>query len=403
MRKFWLMARHEYLKIAGKKSFLLGTMGLPVLIVVVTAVSILATMGQRGKLPVGYVDESGLLAQALLPPVVEGEPPVVFRAFADEASGESALRAGEIQSLYILPAEYVASGEVEVWYLKHSPGLVVQEDFSAFLQVNLLADYDSAVRERVLGGSTLTIRAADGSREFEEENFLDFLIPFGAAFFFLFAVMNAGGYMLQAVTDEKENRTIEVLATSLRPEELIGGKALGLMCVGLTQLAVWVGTAVLGLVVASFFTPLPTSFSIPWSLLVVVGFFFLPAYALIAGMMTAIGGVVTDSRQGQQISGILNLFFMLPLFFLLLIMTKPNSPLVIAFTLFPTTAFITIILRWALTVVPLWQLVTSWLLLTASAGFSVWAAARIFRLGMLSYGQQLSFKRIVSALRKPVQ
>ena len=403
MRNLWLIAKHEYLKVAGKKSFVLGTLGMPVLMVVVTAISILMTAGGRGRLPFGYVDHAGLLIDPVVPPSAMGESAATFRAFPDVAAGEAALQDGDIQALYIVPHDYMATGEIELRYLTREPSLITRDDFRALLRANLLANYDPLIRERVIAGSSITIRAADGSREFAEDNFLDFMIPFVAAFLFVFAVMNAGGYMLQAVTDEKENRTVEVLATSVRPEELIGGKAIGLIGVGLTQLAIWGATAVAGLIVASFFIPMPASFSIPWSLLAVVSLFFLPAYALIAGMMTAIGGIVTDFQQGQQISGILNLLFMLPFFFVMVILSRPDNPVVIALTLFPPSAFVTITMRWATTVVPLWQLVTSWLLLVASAIFSVWAASRIFRAGMLRYGQTVNVKAVFAALRKPVQ
>jgi ABC-2 type transport system permease protein len=234
----------------------------------------------------------------------------------------------------------------------------------------------------------------DGSREFETENLLNFFLPLLAAFFFVFAVMGSGSYMLQAVTEEKENRTIEILSTSIRPIELIGGKALGLMSVSLTQLGIWAATAAAGLFIWSRFVDLFSGLTVPWSLLAVVALFFFPAYALIAAMMTAIGSAVTDTRQGQQIAGILNMLFTFPFFLMTLIMAKPNHPIAVVLTLFPTTSFITITLRWAATTVPLWQLLVSWVLVVSAAILSVWLAARIFRLGMLRYGQALSLKSI---------
>lgn len=400
MRNFWLIAKHEYLKIVRQKSFLVGTLWVPVMIVVVMGVSILAALGQRGKLPLGYVDGTGRLNAAVTAPVGEdGKSPVAMRAFADENAARAALEVEEIQGYYIVPDHYVESGQVQLFYLSQRPSEVAQDDFIGFLRANLLAEYPADVQQRMLEGAAITFRSSDGSREFESQNVFDFIVPFAAAFFFVFAVMNSGGYMLQAVTDEKENRTIEVIATSVRPEELIGGKAIGLMSVGLTQLGIWLLTGVLALFVASFFVSGAQSVRIPWSFLGVVALFFVPAYALIAGMMTAVGSMVTDLRQGQQITGIFNLFFTLPFFFLMVIMAKPNSPFVVAMTLFPTTAFVTITMRWAMTTVPLWQLALSWALLVASAGMSVCLAARIFRMGMLHYGQQLSVKAILARLR----
>ncbi len=408
MRKFWLIAKHEYLKIVRQKSFLVGTLGMPVLIVLVMAVAILVAVGQRGKLPVGYVDHTGLLSESItLPTPKRGVPPVAMRAFSDEAAAQTALEANVIQAYYVVPADYVQSGRVQLFFLSKRPGERVQEDFADFLRANLLAAYPTDVQRRLLEGSAVTFRSIDGGRELQSDNMLGFIVPFVAAFFFVFAVMNSSGYMLQAVTDEKENRTIEVLATSVRPEELIGGKALGLMSVGLTQLGLWVLTSVGALLIAAPFVPEVQGLRMPWSLLGITALFFLPAYALIAGLMTAIGGMATDLRQGQQIAGLLNLFFTLPFFFLALIMVKPNSPLIIALTLFPTTAFVTITMRWAITTVPLWQLGVSWVLLVTAAVISVWLAARIFRLGMLQYGQSLKVKTIIAALRSdnrsPVQ
>jgi ABC-2 type transport system permease protein len=115
--------------------------------------------------------------------------------------------------------------------------------------------------------------------------------------------------------------------------------------------------------------------------------------------MVAIGGAVTKVQEGQQVAGILNLFFMLPLFLMMLIFENPSHPLIVFLSIFPTTAFLTISLRWGLGTVPFWQIGVSWVLLVATTIFMAWAAARIFRAGMLRYGQPLSLKRVVSVLR----
>jgi ABC-2 type transport system permease protein len=174
------------------------------------------------------------------------------------------------------------------------------------------------------------------------------------------------------------------------------------MAVSLTQIGIWALAVVVGLIVgAQFLEPLRTV-RVPWQMLGVTVLYFFPAYALVAGLMVAIGSAVTETRQGQQIAGILNLMFSAPFFFVALIMTNPDSPVLVALTLFPTTALVTIIVRWSLSLVPLWQMVASWVLLVASAGLSVWAAARILRVGMLSYGQRLSLRAVWRAVRAGV-
>ncbi|MBN1875979.1 MAG: ABC transporter permease [Anaerolineae bacterium] len=400
MRKLWLIAKQEYLKIVRKRSFLIGTLGMPLLIGVIMLISIVLSLGGRGDIPVGYVDYAGVLQSAVLPVLEQGERMVALQGFTDESVARAALEAGEIQALYIVPVDYLDTGQITLYFLSERPGERVREDFRDFLQANLLAGQPEAIRYRVQQGANLVLRSIDGNRELDMQNPVSFFLPFVAAFFFIFAVMNAGGYMLEAVTDERENRTIEVLATSVRPLQLMGGKAVGLMAVGLTQLLLWSGTGLAGLLVIAAVSPVLQGARMPWSLLVVITLFFIPAYALIAGLMTAIGSIFTDTRQAQQITGIINMFFTAPFFFITIIFTRPSSPLITALTLFPTTSFITIALRWAVVPVPLWQLVISWVLLTASALTSVWFAARVFRLGMLLYGQRLRLPHIVADIKR---
>lgn len=403
MAKFHLVAKHEYLKLVKKRSFILSTLGFPVLVVVVIAVSIIASLGKRGELPVGYVDYAGIFSEPLLTSTAEATKVVAFQAFDTREEALEKLRASQLQAVYILPEHYTQTGKVELYYIAQRPSELTQTDFEEFIIAHLIRSQPADVQARLREGTNVIIRAADSNREFDTRNILTFFVPFIAAFLFIIAVMSAGGYMLEAVTEEKENRTIEILATSLRPEELIGGKALGLMGVGLTQLLIWALTGVIGLLVLAQFFAQIRAISFPWSILAVVGAFFLPAYALMAGMMTIIGGVVPDNKQGQQISGIINMLFTLPFFFITLIMAKPNHPIVIGLSLFPTTAFITITMRWAMTTIPAWQLVTSFVLLTLSAGLSIWTAARVFRYGMLRYGQRFNVKRILDTFRKAIR
>jgi ABC-2 type transport system permease protein len=192
---------------------------------------------------------------------------------------------------------------------------------------------------------------------------------------------------------------MELMITSLKPEQLMVGKALGLMAVSLTQLGIWALTGAIATWVATRGLEIVRLGQVPWSTVGVILAFFFPGYALVGGLMAAIGSAVTEQRQGQQIAAILNLVFMAPFFLVALVMAQPNSPLMVALTLFPPTAFLTVVLRWSVSIVPWWQLALSWLLLVGAAGCSLWAAARILRAGMLRYGQRLSLRGVLAALK----
>jgi len=397
MRKLWLVAKHEYLKRVRKRSFLLAVLGLPLLMVAVAVVAALVAIRGGDSRPVGYVDHAGLLNPDVLSALQDArESFPEYISFTDEAAAQASLEAGDIQSFYVVPEDYIVSKELRSVYAENDPSEFVSERFGDYIRVSLIAQQPSAVRERLLTGYSLTVRASDGRRELSEENVLDIALPFVIAMLMFFAIAGIGGYMLEAVIQEKENRTMEILTTSVSPSQLMGGKALGLMCVSLTQILVWAVALAIGAVVGARYVEALQTINIPWEMLIVSILYFLPTFALIAGMMISIGAMVTEMQQGQQISGMLNMLFVLPIFFGALIVTNPGSPLLVALTLFPTTALLTILLRWSTSVIPLWQLAASWIVLVGSAGGTIWLAGKILRMGMLRYGQRLRLKGIHS-------
>jgi ABC-2 type transport system permease protein len=392
MGKGWLVAKHEYFKRVGKRSFLVSTLAIPLLIIVVMGIGIFTAVTSGSQEPVGYIDNAGILDPQVRPRLEGRAGEIELVPFPDEALARQSLQQRQIQAYYVLPPEYLETRQVELYFWEEAPGGSVSTAFEAFIRANMASDLAEETRQRLVEGSSITVRSLDGRLEIGEDSFINFIFPFAAGFLFIFTVMSSAGYLLQVVTDEKENRTIEIMVTSMEPEQLIGGKAVGLMGVGLTQMLVWVLTIAIGLFIGGQFIPELQNFRMPWNFFLVVALFFLPAYALIAGFMTAIGGSVSEARHGQQIAGIFNLLFMLPFFFTALVIGNPDSPILVAMTLFPTTAFVTIALRWGMSIVPLWQLISRWVLLTLSAGLMIWASARIFRRGMLRYGQSLDLR-----------
>ena len=177
-------------------------------------------------------------------------------------------------------------------------------------------------------------------------------MPLFVGMFFVFVVMGSAGYLLQAVTTEKENRVAEVMFTSLWPLQLIGGKAIGLMGVGFhANRSVAAGVRRR----AARSPPVRCRSSSDRAGLTLVAHcrpLFRPHLCVGSGDHDHPGQHGDQLQQGQQISGMINMLFMLPFFFFVLVFTKPDSPLMVALTLFPTTAFMTVAMRWGVTTVP---------------------------------------------------
>jgi ABC-2 type transport system permease protein len=383
-----------------RRAFLLLTLAIPMGMAALIGLVILVETSGESDLPMGYVDPDGLFDASLHPTGARDEDRSAIRAFASHEAALAALERGEIQAFFVFPPDYPQSLRTDLYYLEEPPSEDAWRDLDDFVRSNLVSSLPDDVGRRLLEGSDMVVRDTVSGREFSESTIINVILPFIATFFFFFATMASAGYMLGVVASEKENRTMEVMVTSVTPGQLIGGKTVGLLAASVTQLAIYVVAAVVGLQLAAPHVPELQAAVVPWAYLGVMALFFFPAYALMAAVMIAIGSAVTELQQGQQVAGLLNLLFMLPLFLLPLIFENPNHPAVIFFTLFPTTSFLTISLRWGLGTVPVWQLGVSWTLLVAAMVSMVWVAARVFRVGMLRYGQSLSLRSIITAVRR---
>lgn len=399
MHNIWLVARHAYRQVVGRRAFLILTLAIPLGMAALIAIAILVSGSDESELPLGYVDPSGKLVEARQFELPDPEDRSQIRAFPDEEAGLEALEMEELQALFVLPVNYPGTASSTLYYLDAPPGGDAWEDFNDFLRLNLAASYPDEVSERLYDGPEITVIDLESGRSFADAELINVILPFVAAFLFFLSTMSASGSMLQAVAQEKENRTMEVLLTSLTPGQLVAGKALGLLAAALTQLGIYVIAIAAGLVLAAPRVPELASATVPWAYLGVTALFFLPTFTLISAVMIALGAAVTELQQGQQVAGLLNLLFMLPLFLLVFLFENPGAPPFVALTLFPPTAFLTIALRWGLGIIPLWQLAASWGLLVLSTVGMLWAAGRIFRAGMLRYGQPLNLKSALEALR----
>ena len=145
-------------------------------------------------------------------------------------------------------------------------------------------------------------------------------------------------YLLQALVDEKENRTIEILLTSVSSDQLMIGKTLGNLSVGITPLLVWL--LVGGIVVGFFINSLPAEFhgQYDWNMVWVLVLSFIPAFLMISALMAAVGATATEAREAQQVAGLFSLPIMLPLFVLPALMQNPDGMISVTLSLIPFTA-----------------------------------------------------------------
>lgn len=394
MKKLLRVALHEYQRHVFTKRFLMGLLSIPLLGLAMMALVFIMITLENDTTPLGYVDNSGLLADPLpAPPPEKPDKPVPLLRFETEADARAALEAGQIQGYYIIPADYQTTGRLTVVYYDKI-ARPARQQFYDFLTVNLLRGLDSAVARRLLEGSEVVILSPDGSRVATESTFLNFMLPVLIGLALIMAMFTTGGYLMQAVTEEKENRTMEVIVTSVSPTQLMAGKIIGDLAIGFTQIVVWVLFGVLivlsGRNSLAFLRSVQISSQTFWLVVLVV----LPSFVTISALTAAVGAAVTEAREGQQVIGMLTLPVWIPYMFMFPLMTNPHSPLAVVLSLLPFTAPLAVLARASVIVLPLWQVALSAAIQIAAAAGALWLAGRIFRLGMLRYGKRLRLREV---------
>lgn len=403
MSKLWRIAVYEIEQNVFKRSFLITLLSVPLMMALnIGAGFLLETLNDDDR-PVGYVDLAGVLAAAIPAPGGSSfDAPVALVAFPTEAEARAALEAGRLQAYYLLPANYAATRQLRLVYTR-PPGENATRQFYDFLQINLLSSQPRDIAYRAAAGTEVTVRSLDGRRSVPAAGpTFGLLMPLLITLALLALLLLSSGYLLSAFADEKENRTIEILATSASPGQIAGGKVLGIVAIGLIVAAVWSAMVVLGVFVAAlagirWFQDL----DMDWTIVLTAAAIAWPAYVLAAALMTAIGASLSSAQEGQWLSTLFVVLHLAPFYLGWAILNHPHSPAAVALSLLPFTSLTTVALRSLFTVVPAGQVAAAVLIQALCASGAVWLAGRALRLGMLRYGRRLSWRALVKAGDRP--
>jgi ABC-2 type transport system permease protein len=390
-----LVARHEYLSNVLRRGFLFATFGVPLftigLMIVVTAVTLQVSV-EADIGPVGFVDQSGLFAGA----DTSGTP---FLEFSSEAAVVEAFDTEELGGYFIIPADYLARGRIEVVTRTGMPqGL--RDDVNQFLAAQLSRSVDAQTAARLQNPVTLELYLQDSGRTIQEDASVTlFMMPVIFTMIFMITLQTAGSYLMSGVVEEKSNRIMEVLITSVTPNELLGGKVLGLGALALTQVAIWLVAVVVILEAGQGLAALSgVTLQADYILLALV--YFLLSFFLLASIMAAIGAVSGSEQESRQVAGLFSLVLVIPIFFLVSFITEPNGPIAVFLTLFPFTSPMSVILRLGITSVPVEQIVVSLILLALTALAAAWISGRVFGWSLLLYGKRPGPRTLWRAIRR---
>jgi ABC-2 type transport system permease protein len=399
MRKIWLIAWSTYKQRVRSGTFLMLTLGIPVLMVLAGAVPFF-TQGFGDELPVvGYIDQTGQLAS--VEAVTVDEQTLVLRAFDEPAQAQEAYQQGEIGGYLVIPAGYY-EGEQTHYYAEEAPNASLTQGLQTFMRQAMLPGAPEWILKRLNDPKNRTFVSLESGESVQEGPALILRIatPAGLAILMALALLFTSSQMGAAVVREKDQRAMEMIITSIRTSQLVAGKVLGITLLSLTQLTVWGTGIAIAIILLLAGNVEPGSITLPWNAFFWAFMLGVPGYFLYAVVASGLGIIAGDTQQAQQLAGFLGFIGMVPLWLSGMILDSPNSATAVGLSLFPFTAPIFTLFRMSLTKVPLWQLVTSFGILILSLLAGIWLVTRIFRAAVLMYGQTLRPREIWRALKQ---
>lgn len=407
MHNILLVIRHEIATTITRRSFWVMTFLFPLLIIGLTLLPQLLVgddlpddpqqaLAEIISAPSGFVDASGLFQQT-----APGIPVEQLRRFDSEAAAQAALTSGEIERFYLIPPDFLSTGQATAVVRQFNivGGLSGDQLLSYVVAFNLTGD---ANLSRLLLDPTagLVREGLAPQKPVANEGPLSYFAPFVFMFILFFIITMSAGFMLQSVAKEKENRTAEVLLLSLNPRQLMVGKMLGLSLVALLQMLIWLAGSVFLLRRGSVAAAAAGAFNLSAGALIAVVIYFMLGYLLYASLLGALGALAPTMREGTQFTFLVILPLLIPIWLNSIFTSDPDGGLALALSLIPLTAPTAMVARLAVTQVPPWQLAVSLAgLLAATYGF-VLVAARFFRADTLLSDASLSLRTIVQQARQ---
>lgn len=413
MNKILTIARWEYLEKVKTKTFIISLIITPLIIIMFSLLPTLLTQkeDQRTKI-IGVVDTSGIYFHRLTNELEQyklddNQPNYILLNLADKKKTLEQLKTeadkniidNEIEGfLFILNG---GTDSLEVEYRSENLGSF--KDLRRFeekinkirIQNELNArGIDPSLAELVQSNIEIEQIKIEKSGEEGKQNFL---VVFFSAFIFIMLLMMmviySGQLLVRSLIEEKSNRLIEILISSCTSEQLLAGKILGLGALGLTQIFIWslIGIALVGGAVIP-----PAAFDNILIMLV----YFIVGFIFYTTIFVGIGSIVTTEQEAQQMTTYISLILILPVVIAMPAIQNPESMMVKVMSYIPLTIPSMMLLRFKIAPVPLIDIIITLFIMFVSTIITLKIAAKIFRIGILSYGKKPTIKELIHWLKE---
>ncbi|MCS6904974.1 MAG: ABC transporter permease [Bacteroidia bacterium] len=435
MDKFWIIFEREYTSRVLKKTFLIFTILTPILFSLLMFLpAIAAKYFENEQYEIKVIDPSGKIFASLKEReendmlfVATREPLEKLQKELVEFEKKSKERGTKTErdiGILLLPEDISKKQLSASFYSTKALSIKFEAKLSKTLE-KVFYDHKiinmglspQQISEAEVELDLVTKKISEKGEE-KTSAALGYVFAYLMSFLNYFLIFIYGSILMQGVLEEKANRIMEVMISSVRPLPMMFAKILSIASVGLTQLFVWIilialitviGGLTLGdTLAASSVSDVDSSAeqreiaqkvlgaiqSFKLSYILYFLFYFLGGYLLYGSLFAAIGASVDEMQDSQQFTTIISIPVIIPIILLSGIMNNPSGSLAFWFSIIPLFSPIIMMARMAATEVPLWEILLSMILLILGTAGAIWVAARIYRVGVLMYGKKPTFKEL---------
>jgi ABC-2 type transport system permease protein len=410
MHNIWLIAKREYLERIRTKAFLISTILIPLLMGGGIVGSIIAGGRAKSTSHITIVSPDQQLATDLQSELQHGKD---SRMTVDVISpGNSATRATldsmledrQIDGyLWITPAPTPSARPSFAYTPRSTADIATKEAITSSLRTVLMRErlaHQGMVASDV--DALMQPVEVDTTQAGKNADTVSSFVAIYVLFFLMYMVILLYGMnVARSIIEEKTSRVFEVLLATIKPEEMMAGKVIGVGSVGLTQVAVWLATAVIltSTSLISSFAGGNIHVSLSASQIIFFVVYFLLGYLLYSSIAAALGAMVNSEQELQQLNMILVMPLAACMFALSTVIPNPDGPPARIISLIPFCSPLIMYLRISLGHPASWEVALSIALMVATICAILWVASRIYRVGILMYGKKPSLPEILRWLK----
>jgi ABC-2 type transport system permease protein len=406
MNKTLIVAKREFFKVVKKPTFWISTLAFPILIGFIAFISGYSADQAKEKFAqdilnskgIIVVDQSGtIIPESLKPP---------FYYSGDIENSIERVKSLNADAVIILKSDFIKTKFIEI-YSKE------QNIFSSSMYNDAA---ENIIRESILSelGDDKNLELYNSRFDFKVTQFdsegkeitrgiESLIVPGAAAIIYFILTTFASSYMLMSVAEEKENRAIEIVLSSIKPRNLIWGKIFGQMLIAITQILILTVCSFIALLIIN--PDVVTSLNLSQLNISVVQialavFYTFAGFLILSCLMVGVGAAMPSYKEASSFSSIFIILSILPVYFVTLIITDPSGGVAQFFSYFPLTAPLLLLFRVTIGALGTVEIIASIFILIAYCIIFLWLAFKLFEFGSLEYNNKISFKSFLGSLRK---